>query len=190
MGKYPFLFDSMEEGLEHYATQQQRDVEAATAKMITARRWKAFIEMYCWYLQQNEEKEREMFRRSGSVSKKHLDRTVGVVYLIRSDGLVKIGRTSNLKNRLSQFRSTLPNPFELIHTIDSTDTDALERALHHAYGEQNHHCEWFTLSEHDIDEIVFFGTKTSKIEKRYWEERKSASALARTHEMLSEIGEL
>ena len=68
------------------------------------------------------------------------------VYLVRSHGLYKIGRTADLNKRLSTLRSSSPCDIELIYSIESMDASNIESRLHQLYKNQNHHGEWFAFS--------------------------------------------
>lgn len=78
-------------------------------------------------------------------------RIVGVVYLLRADnGYHKIGRTKNLKRRLTDIGIKVPVKIELIHKIESNDIVSAERFLHDRFGAKRVNGEWFSLTEDDV----------------------------------------
>lgn len=73
-------------------------------------------------------------------------------YIIKNtlNGLFKIGRSSNIKNRLITINSILGGVCDLILTINHD----CESMLHCNYSNQNVFGEWFILSENDICDIA------------------------------------
>jgi hypothetical protein len=65
---------------------------------------------------------------------------MSIVYIFTNEampGLVKIGRTKNLKQRLQQQDTTsIPLPFRCEFAARVTDADATEKLLHHAFGDR------------------------------------------------------
>jgi hypothetical protein len=81
---------------------------------------------------------------------------VGVVYFVKNhEGLTKIGRTSNLKSRLSSLKQD-PRGKELtlIHAIESKDIKVLEKTLHKVFADKRVSGEWFELSDKDLLNIT------------------------------------
>jgi hypothetical protein len=75
----------------------------------------------------------------------------GFVYLIKSpSGHYKIGKTSNIHNRLRTFNVKLPFEPTLVHTIKSSDMHAQEQVLHQRFASQRVNGEWFNLSDEDV----------------------------------------
>jgi len=68
-----------------------------------------------------------------------------ITYIIKSQGLYRIGKTENLKYRISCFHTHNPS-FELIYTIDFD----CELFLQNKFKEKNVKLEWFNLEENDI----------------------------------------
>jgi len=78
-------------------------------------------------------------------------------YLIESNGLFKIGITSNLKTRLSQIQTGNPHKVSLICTkVWSTKEIALfiEQSLHYKYRNLRLNGEWFNLVQEDLLFII------------------------------------
>jgi hypothetical protein len=76
----------------------------------------------------------------------------GLVYFVRNtEGLTKIGRTYNLKNRLLRLKhEPRGEGATLIHYIESSDINVLEKTLHQAFASKRVQGEWFNLSDEDI----------------------------------------
>lgn len=78
---------------------------------------------------------------------------IGYVYIIKSNGLYKIGRAWNLVRRLDQLRTAAPFLKE-IHSIRSRESHDLERWLHAHFSHKRIVGEWFALDEDDLDFIT------------------------------------
>lgn len=63
-----------------------------------------------------------------------------IVYVLTNEampGLIKIGITSDVSQRLSQLYTTgVPLPFQCTYAAEVQDAGAVENALHHAFGHQ------------------------------------------------------
>lgn len=78
----------------------------------------------------------------------------GYVYFIRSDnGMVKIGKTQDCKQRFASITRCQPFTVEPIFIIETKDMDLLERAFHIAFHEKRGKGEWFHIDEQDIEMI-------------------------------------
>ena len=75
----------------------------------------------------------------------------GHIYVVHTNGYHKIGRSSNVKERINGLRATVPTPLELICTIPSTDTYTDEKNLHERFDDKRTQGEWFELTEEDIE---------------------------------------
>lgn len=64
-----------------------------------------------------------------------------IVYVIEQDGYVKIGSTTNLKNRLTQLQTGCAVPLRLVGTCSGGF--AREKWLHREFGAWRRHGEWF-----------------------------------------------
>ena len=75
----------------------------------------------------------------------------GVVYFILSQGLIKIGFTTNLQGRLSDFQTYIPIGIELLGAIEGSADR--ERAVHAKFRHLHHRGEWFVDSREIRDFI-------------------------------------
>jgi hypothetical protein len=75
------------------------------------------------------------------------------IYIIKSNGLYKIGYTSNLKSRLNDYRVHF-GLIELIYVYKGFDCYDLETIVHNLVKEKNHNGEWFNLCDDDIFQII------------------------------------
>lgn len=81
---------------------------------------------------------------------------VGVVYLIRDKdvtGLVKIGRSMNVRRRFNNFGVDLPFETEIVLIIETEQCIALETSLHRLCAKKRVRGEWFALDDDDIAAI-------------------------------------
>jgi len=80
------------------------------------------------------------------------------IYFIKSEnGLVKIGRTSHLLNRLSSLKNSSPCKISLIYSENGGLKK--EKELHTLFKKYHHHGEWFKLSKEILDYIDFRNKK-------------------------------
>lgn len=89
------------------------------------------------------------------IQKEPLPPRTGFIYLIQSANshLYKIGKTTDISNRMQMFAVKLPFHIDLIHTITSDDYNAAERKLHEKYADKRVKGEWFELTEKDVAQI-------------------------------------
>lgn len=69
----------------------------------------------------------------------------------REHGIVKIGRTSRLKHRMSNLRNSAPVPVKLFAVVFGDP--AIEKVLHELFAKSRQHGEWFKLTD-DISECI------------------------------------
>lgn len=81
---------------------------------------------------------------------RNLARWSGYVYLLKSNGVFKIGKSINVDRRLTQISPIMPYPVELVHAIRTTNHTALEAQLHEMFDAKRLNGEWFELSARDI----------------------------------------
>ena len=77
------------------------------------------------------------------------------VYLVKADnGLVKIGMTSDINERLRSLRTNSPCELKLVGFIKTFENSYLEHKLHQEYENKRSHGEWFCLTDDDIKTIL------------------------------------
>ncbi len=74
----------------------------------------------------------------------------GLVYLVESDGLYKVGATNNIAKRMQALQAGNPSEVTLCHTISTDDIFAVERHWHFLYAEFRVRGEWFRLSHAQV----------------------------------------
>ena len=80
----------------------------------------------------------------------------GYVYFLGAEehGVVKIGRTKNLSERVHTLRIQLPFDTELLHSIECADELEVETSYHRKYADKRKKgSEWFRLTAEDLKEI-------------------------------------
>ena len=80
------------------------------------------------------------------------------LYIIKSNGLYKIGFTTNLKSRLNDYKVHF-GLVELIYVYKGYDFYDLESIIHNLVEDKNHRGEWFSLTETDVVTIVSYCSK-------------------------------
>jgi hypothetical protein len=78
-------------------------------------------------------------------TRRNVRTTPGRIYFARADGLIKIGYSTNVRQRMANLGH------EVIVTIPGTMED--EKALHHRFGEYWHHGEYFTPGSQLVEYI-------------------------------------
>lgn len=86
--------------------------------------------------------------------KKPKRKTGGYIYFLKADnGLVKIGRAKDLRQRLDHFTAKLPYKLKLVHSIKTDDSVGLEKVFHEKFHDKRKRGEWFELSDSDLQEV-------------------------------------
>lgn len=85
---------------------------------------------------------------------KNLHRTGEHLYFIRSGEYVKIGRTNNIRNRLSQLNAMNPHGVDLVHVLEKEGYR--EKEMHEKFKDRHWRGEWFLLSDEEC-EVVAIG---------------------------------
>lgn len=80
------------------------------------------------------------------------------LYIIKSNGLYKIGYTTNLNSRLNDYKVHF-GLVELIYVYKGYDCYDLESIIHNLVEDKNHRGEWFSLTETDVVTIVSYCSK-------------------------------
>lgn len=82
-------------------------------------------------------------------------RSQGYIYIIKAEnGRFKIGRTRNLKSRMSGLRTSSATLFELIHSFRTSDSLKTEEFLHEKFAAARLHGEWFELSRESVAWLI------------------------------------
>lgn len=68
----------------------------------------------------------------------------GYVYFVENAGLVKIGRTKNIKRRFKQFATTIPYA-RVLAVYKTLDMYEMEKQFHELYKRYRKRGEWFEL---------------------------------------------
>lgn len=88
------------------------------------------------------------------VAVKPMKRKARIVYLIcAANGLVKIGKTSDIVRRLNTLNTMSPIDLELLGVVASDCASEIEGALHTKFSDKRIKGEWFALTSSDIDLI-------------------------------------
>ena len=77
----------------------------------------------------------------------------GYVYVIRDievSGLYKIGKSQDVRKRLTDFGAKLPFEFHIVHIVPAGNHTALETVLHHNFADKRQRGEWFALEWEDV----------------------------------------
>lgn len=73
------------------------------------------------------------------------------IYFIRGGDLIKIGRTNDLRGRLSNLQIGSPTPLEVLLVL--ADTGPLEKVLHRRFAKARAHGEWFRAEKKLLEYI-------------------------------------
>jgi hypothetical protein len=74
----------------------------------------------------------------------------GFVYLQQSGKYYKIGQTNHIGRRDYELNLVLPEPTQLIHSIETDDPVGIERYWHQRFADRHVRGEWFLLTKTDI----------------------------------------
>ena len=74
----------------------------------------------------------------------------GSVYLMKSGGYYKIGKTNHVGGRERDLKIQLPEPVKTIHSIITDDSNGIEAYWHRRFAGKRKNGEWFELSKEDV----------------------------------------
>ena len=74
----------------------------------------------------------------------------GYVYLGKQNGKYKMGKSKDPDRRREDITLLGPEPFELIHVIQTDDMNGIEKYWHERFKSKHKRAEWFSLSRTDI----------------------------------------
>lgn len=98
------------------------------------------------YNENHKLKVHQSFKSFSENHKKYEKATRGYVYFIRADGkYIKIGCTSNLKERLKSLKIASPNELELCFYIESDHYNLIEKETHDYFSKHKKRGEWFDI---------------------------------------------
>lgn len=78
---------------------------------------------------------------------------LGCVYIVKADGLYKIGSSKRPHKRIAQLRTASPF-IEPVHHIQCFAWREVERFLHRVFASKRVVGEWFALNDADLDRIA------------------------------------
>lgn len=78
----------------------------------------------------------------------------GYVYILRSGDFIKIGKSKDVDQRVTQISPKTPMPVTLLHTIACDDMSWAEAQLHRHYAHYRTNGEWFLLPQEDLSWLL------------------------------------
>lgn len=75
------------------------------------------------------------------------------IYVMESGGKVKIGFTSDISKRISNYKTHTPD-LKILCVANHKDADVLENLYHIKYNDKRINGEWFDLEQNEINELL------------------------------------
>lgn len=76
------------------------------------------------------------------------------LYIVESNGYIKVGITHDIQKRLKQLNASSPNEAVLIKEYEIDNARECEAYIHNKYKDLNHKYEWFKLDESQVEELI------------------------------------
>ena len=77
--------------------------------------------------------------------------TKGILYIVQSSEIYKIGITDNFKQRLSALRHNTPHGLSVILILRISNANLVEKRLHTLFKDRRVKGEWFRLNSDDLE---------------------------------------
>ena len=107
---------------------------------------------YDWFIGYMESKKKESLKRVEAQKKEkpEEEKQSGYIYLLKSKGFYKIGRTLQPEKRIEIYQTENPFGIKVIFQKEVADYVAKETELLSKFKDKNHRGEWFKLNKEDI----------------------------------------
>jgi hypothetical protein len=89
----------------------------------------------------------------------------GWVYLLKVGKFFKIGKTTDLKARMTQLKIQLPQNPDVVYTIKTNDIHWMEKHWHQHFVGKRANGEWFVLKPDNVDAFTSVEQMTVKVSK-------------------------
>lgn len=80
----------------------------------------------------------------------HESLLIGYVYLLKSGGYYKVGRSNAVGRRERELSIQLPEEARVVHSIKTDDPVGIEAYWHNRFGDRRKNGEWFELMANDV----------------------------------------
>ena len=80
----------------------------------------------------------------------NLEIPTGWVYIIKSQGCYKIGRTKNIKSRIKSYKTENPYQITILAQKEVVFPKSVEHILLNRFKQKNLHGEWFNLNTKEL----------------------------------------
>lgn len=98
--------------------------------------------------------ENDVERMTKYFREKGIPHDPGYIYVLKAEnGLYKIGKTKNVKKRISAIKTASPVKIEIHLLFQSSDMNKAEGMLHEMFSEFREIGEWFRIGEKEFQRI-------------------------------------